>query len=56
MAKKAPTAYFIFSEEKRLEAREECMREAANEKISVTTVAKRIGEKWRALSEEDKKR
>jgi DNA-directed RNA polymerase I subunit RPA43 len=54
--KRAATAYFIFSEEKRVEAREECLAEAGTDKISVAIVAKKIGEKWRALSDEEKAR
>eukprot|EP00884_Botryococcus_braunii_P022402 jgi/Botrbrau1/8846/Bobra.50_2s0006.1 len=56
MAKRAPTAYFIFSEEKRAEARAECLQDATTEKVSVAVVAKKIGEKWRALPEEERKR
>ena len=52
---RGPTAFFLFSEEKREQTRAECV--AAVEpgaKISVAVVAKAIGEKWRALSDAEK--
>jgi HMG (high mobility group) box len=54
MAKKTVTAYFVFSEEKRAEAREECLQGALTQKVSAAIVAKKIGGKWRALPEEEK--
>lgn len=52
---RGPSAYFIFCGEKRAEAR--TYVEAAAEpgqKISVATVAKRLGELWKALTDEEK--
>lgn len=54
---RGPTAYFIFCGEHRAEARTHV--EAAAEpgqKISVATVAKRLGQLWGAQSEEEKQR
>lgn len=54
---RGPTAYFIFCGEHRAEARAHV--EAAAEpgqKVSVATVAKRLGELWKAQSEEEKQR
>ena len=52
---RGPTAFFLFSEEKREQARAECVAAAeAGAKISVAIVAKAIGEKWRALSDAEK--
>lgn len=54
-AKRGRTAFFLFSEEQREATRAECIEKAdAPTKVSVATVAKAIGEKWRALSEEEK--
>jgi hypothetical protein len=54
-AKRGPTAFFIFSEEQREATRAECLAAAEpGAKVSVATVAKAIGEKWRGLSDEDK--
>lgn len=47
MARK-PSAYMIFSNEKRAEVKEQ------NPGARVTVIAKRLGEMWRALSEEEK--
>ncbi|CAK0783672.1 hypothetical protein CVIRNUC_006871 [Coccomyxa viridis] len=52
---RAPTAFFLFSEEQREQTRAECIAAAEpGAKISVATVAKAIGEKWRALSNLEK--
>ena len=52
---RAPTAFFLFSEEQREQTRAECIAAAEpGTKISVATVAKAIGEKWRALSDAEK--
>ena len=52
---RGPTAFFLFSEEKREQARAECVAAAeAGAKISVAVVAKAIGEKWRALTDAEK--
>jgi hypothetical protein len=54
-AKRAPTPFFVFSEEQRESTRAECIANAdTGAKVSVATVAKAIGEKWRALSDEEK--
>ncbi len=54
-AKRAPTAFFIFSEEQREATRAECQAQAEPRvKVSVGAVAKAIGEKWRALTDEEK--
>ena len=52
---RAPTAFFLFSEEQREQTRAECIAAAEpGAKISVATVAKAVGEKWRALSNLEK--
>ena len=52
---RGPTAFFLFSEEKREQTRAECVAAAeAGAKISVAVVAKAIGEKWRALTDAEK--
>lgn len=52
---RGPTAFFIFSEEKREQTRAECVAAAeSGAKISVAVVAKAIGEKWRALTDAQK--
>ena len=52
---RGPTAFFLFSEEQREQTRAECVATAEpGAKISVAVVAKAIGEKWRALSDEEK--
>ena len=52
---RGPTAFFLFSEERREQARAECVAAAeAGAKISVAVVAKVIGEKWRALTDAEK--
>ena len=52
---RGPTAFFLFSEEQREQTRAECVAAAEpGAKISVAVVAKAIGEKWRALSDEEK--
>lgn len=54
-ARRGPTAYFLFSDEQREAARAECLAAAEpGAKVSVAVVAKAIGEKWRALSDEAK--
>ena len=52
---RAPTAFFLFSEEQRRQTRAECIAAAEpGAKISVAIVAKAIGEKWRALTDAEK--
>ncbi|CAL8461902.1 g1433 [Coccomyxa elongata] len=54
-SKRPPTAFFIFSEEQRESTRAECVAQAeAGAKISVAAVAKAIGEKWHALTDDEK--
>ena len=53
-SKRAPSAYFIFANEHRSAARAECMAEAGTEKVSVTQVAKVIGHRWKALTDEER--
>ncbi|KAK9834061.1 hypothetical protein WJX81_006721 [Elliptochloris bilobata] len=54
-AKRAQSAYFLFSEEQRAAAREECLVAAGpGAKVSVSVVAKALGEKWRALSDDQR--
>lgn len=54
-SKRPPTAFFIFSEEQRENTRAECTSQAEpGTKISVAAVAKAIGEKWRALTDDEK--
>ena len=49
------SAYLIFSGEKRAEARTHLEATAEpGQKISVATVAKRLGELWKALTDEEK--
>jgi len=55
---RGPTAYFLFTAEQRSAVQEELKSKATseNEKISVATISKAIGEKWRSLSDEEKQR
>ena len=52
MAPRAPTAYFTFVEEQRAAAKAELEAEGA--KAGVAQVAKLVGAKWAALSDEEK--
>lgn len=63
--RKGPTAYFLFSEEHREAVHQELLQKqqeqqqgegGGSSKLSVAVVAKALGEKWRALSDEDKAR
>lgn len=52
---RGPTAYFIFSEEQRQGVQQELLKQQPEgAKVSVAIVAKAIGEKWRALTDEQK--
>ena len=52
---RGPTAFFLFSEQRREQARAECVAAAEDgAKVSVAVVAKAIGEKWRALTDAEK--
>lgn len=54
---RAVTAYFAFTDVNRAEVRAELQAAAApGEKVSVATVAKALGEKWRGLDEAEKER
>jgi DNA-directed RNA polymerase I subunit RPA43 len=55
--KRGPTAYFLFAEDYRATTREELLSEAGEgQKISVADVGKKLGDKWRNLTEEDKEK
>ena len=52
---RAPTAFFLFSEEQREQTKAECIAAAEpGAKISVAIVAKAIGGKWQALTDAQK--
>ncbi len=52
VAKRAPSAYFVFANEQRATTKEELLATATNGKApSVADVAKSIGHKWRELGE-----
>ncbi len=56
-ALRGPTAYFVFTEQHRAEAKEELLRAGGRDaKVSVAQVAKALGDKWRGLSDEEKAR
>ena len=51
-AKRAPSAYFVFANEKRAATKEELLAAGTNGKIpSVADVAKSIGQQWRELGD-----
>lgn len=50
------SAYFVFCDKHRAETRSAILANTGSEKISVAQVAKALGEKWRTLSDEDKKK
>jgi hypothetical protein len=52
MARRGPTAYFVFTEEHRAAAKAELESQGA--KAGVAQVAKLVGAKWAALSDEEK--
>lgn len=52
MAKRAPSAYFLFCEEERASARQACTSADASGKVSVAIVAKELGKRWEALPAE----
>lgn len=58
MATRGKTAYFIFSEQHRAAVYSELQVAAGGEgaKVPVTVVAKAIGQKWKALTDEEKER
>lgn len=52
VAKRAPSAYFVFANEQRASTKEELLASAPDNKApSVADIAKSIGHKWRALEE-----
>ena len=51
---RGPTAYFLFSDENRASAKAEL--EAAGSKLGVAQVAKLVGQRWGALSDEEKQK
>jgi hypothetical protein len=54
---KGPTAYFVFSEENRAEVHTELLKDQPEgAKVSVAVVAKALGERWKALADEDKQK
>ncbi len=55
MAKRAPTAYFLFAADHRAAIQQE-VSEANGGKASVALVGKVIGEKWHQLSDEERQR
>ena len=56
MAKKPPSAYFLFCEDEREAARQACSEADPTVKVSVATVAKALGKQWEALGAEQKQR
>ena len=53
--KRAVSAYFTFCNEHREAAKAAYLAEAATDKVNVATIAKLLGEKWRGLSDEERK-
>jgi DNA-directed RNA polymerase I subunit RPA43 len=53
-AKRAPTAYFLFADSVRDAVRADLQGGDAAAKVSVAAVAKGVGERWKALTDEDK--
>ncbi|KAK2075655.1 hypothetical protein QBZ16_001763 [Prototheca wickerhamii] len=51
---RAPSAYFLFAEAVRAQVQAELQAENPEAKISVAMLGKAIGERWRALSDEQK--
>lgn len=56
MPPRAPTAYFLFTAEVRADVHKELLATSSDGKVSVATVSKAIGEKWRHMSDEEKQR
>ena len=52
--KRAPCGYMIFSNENRVEVREQLVAEADGEKVPPGAVVKKLAEMWNALGEEEK--
>ena len=54
---KGPTAYFAFTECTRAAVQSELLKDQPEgSKVSVAVVAKALGERWKALAEEDKQK
>lgn len=51
---RGPSAYFLFAEAVRQEVHAQLQAAQPGAKVSVATVGKAIGEKWQALTEEEK--
>ena len=52
--KRAPCGYMIFSNENRVEVREQLVAEADGEKVAPGAVVKKLAEMWNALGDEEK--
>ena len=52
--KRAPCGYMIFSNENRVEVREQLVAEADGEKVPPGAVVKKLAEMWNALGDEEK--
>ena len=52
--KRAPCGYMIFSNENRVEVREQLVTEADGEKVPPGAVVKKLAEMWNALDEDEK--
>lgn len=53
--KRAVSAYFLFCNEHREATKAEYLAKAEIDKVSVAVIAKLLGEKWRGLSDDDRK-
>ena len=52
--KRAPCGYMIFSNENRVEVREQLVAEADGEKVPPGAVVKKLADMWNALGDEEK--
>ena len=52
---RAPSAYFVFCNQRRAETKAQLLADAESDKISVAQVAKALGELWRQLPDDEKK-
>ena len=52
--KRAPCGYIIFSNENRVEVREQLVAEADGEKVPPGAVVKKLAEMWNSLGDEEK--
>lgn len=53
--KRAVSAYFLFCNEHRGTAKAEYLAASGTEKVNVAAIAKLLGEKWRQLTDEERK-